>query len=118
MVYTESITETINGNTQDCVDELQDIKNSIKLLLERAIDILPDDDIAHFGSIKDDSKSGWYSQILEHIDDHDYTSCDSIAGAIFKLKEFIADEERRNQAYFLINLMSSEELTEFLERNS
>jgi hypothetical protein len=38
MVYTEAIGEMIEGNTQGYIDELQDIKNAIEMLNERAAD--------------------------------------------------------------------------------
>jgi hypothetical protein len=43
MVYTESITEMIKCNTQNCINEFQDIKRTTELPLERAGNIIPED---------------------------------------------------------------------------
>jgi hypothetical protein len=39
MIDTETLSELIDRNTQDYVDELEDIKSAIEMLKERAADI-------------------------------------------------------------------------------
>jgi len=115
MVYNETINEMIKENKQDCINELEDIKKGMKLLLNRAIDVLPDDSFGHLGSIKRDSKSSWFSKMLQQIEENSKEAYTSMTGAIYELKEYLEDQEKRNLAYFQINLMSSEELEEFLK---
>jgi hypothetical protein len=40
MVYSEALSDLINENTQDCVDDLQDIENAIETLKERKVNSL------------------------------------------------------------------------------
>jgi len=79
MLYTGAISEMIKGNTQNCVDKLEDIKSAIVMLNQRAV--------------KNEIEAKVYSlhEKIENWDLHD--NANDLARWFNELRELVGDDE-------------------------
>jgi hypothetical protein len=83
MSYVEALSELIDRNTQDYVDELGDIKNAIEMLNERAADNTREKINSLYKKIFDWDNSdsandlvSWLNELRDLDDDFDVVECD------------------------------------------
>ena len=91
MVYSESIIEMIDGNTQNCIKELQDIKKAMELLLERAGNIIPEDTPTADNNNEIKEKKEALVEKIESWDSHD--NIYELAQWFNELRELVGDDE-------------------------